>query len=170
MRHARTLTLLKALALATCASALIGCGQPFRGPWYADAPQPPADAERATVFIVRHTTSGYGFPPNRYQVDGEKIATLTDREYTFVQLEPGRHRFEERGYRTHHELDLDADAGQTYVLAFRLLGRRGRLLGSSDRSNIVRSRFELVTEDENAQRYLGSSSYVATAPSPAQHE
>lgn len=148
--------------VAIAAALLSGCAQPLRGPWYASAPVPPVDPDRATIYIVRTTSPWYGYPLNRYSIDGNDVAKLTDNEFTWLQVPPGGHRIEARGFGARDALELDSEAGEIYFLRFSLRNSdHGRFFGSPDASRIVRARFEQVDGD-TAARFLARTTYSAS--------
>ena len=85
----------RTVALACAASLLLGCATTTHGPAFVDAPKPLASDGLATVYFYRTGNWNANYGNTRLFINGKEVATLKEDGYTWVQLEPGKHAFEE---------------------------------------------------------------------------
>jgi len=79
-----------ALSLAICpAAGLTGCASRPSGPVWE--PLAPPDADSTLLYLYRFDALR-GVGGARVKLDGEKLATLANRQYVALVLEPGEHR------------------------------------------------------------------------------
>jgi len=82
-------------AAVLSALLLTGCPVKPSGTYYKDAPKPTLNANQGALYVM-HEGSATGTSKIGFEVNGQALVSLTDGEYTWVELPPGSYEVTNR--------------------------------------------------------------------------